>query len=101
MELLDLLMEAGFTGIQSLAPTTGMWLPDVKKKVGNRFVLIGGMCNIHTLVGGTRREIEKEAGALLEAAAGGGVIIGTHSIGGDIPVENYELYDAFMRRHSG
>jgi hypothetical protein len=99
LPLLDLLMAAGFTGIQSMAPTSGMYLPDVKKRVGNRLVLIGGMDNIETLVKGTPQEIEKQTREVLEAAKDGGVIVGTHSIDSDIPVKNYDVYDAVMRRY--
>jgi hypothetical protein len=36
---------------------------------------------------------------VLEAAKDGGVIVGTHSIDSDIPVKNYDVYDAVMRRY--
>ena len=98
LPLLDLAVEAGFTGIQSLAPTSGMWLPDVKRKYGNKLVLIGGMCNILTLAKGTYKEIEYETRAIVEAAKDGGVIIGTHSIDSDIPLENYEAYYGILEK---
>lgn len=97
--LLDMLVDAGFNGLQSLAPTAGMWLPDIRKKYGNRLALIGGMDNIHTLATGTRAEIERQAAELLEVAREGGVILGTHSIDYDIPVENYVIYDEYMKAH--
>ena len=96
LPLLDMVIEAGFTGIQSLAPTAGMWLPDVKKKYGRKLVLIGGMCNMETLANGTFEDIRKEAEAVVEAARDGGVIVGTHSIDADIPVENYDYYYSVM-----
>ena len=96
LPLLDLLLEAGFTGIQGLAPTAGMSLPKVKRKYGKRLVLIGGMCNISTLPKGACKDIENQAKAILEVAKDGGVIIGTHSIGGDIPVENYDFYYSLL-----
>ena len=99
LPLLDIIIEAGFTGIQSLAPTTGMWLPDVKTKYGNRLSLIGGMCNIYTLSSGTKTEIEKQVKAIIEAAKEGGVIIGTHSIDEDIPVENYDYYYSVLEKY--
>lgn len=99
LPLLDLVIEAGFTGIQSLAPTTGMWLPDVKKRYGNKLSLIGGMCNIDTLANGSKRDIEIQVGLIMEAARDGGVIIGTHSIDIDIPVENYDYYYSVVNRY--
>ena len=100
LPLLDMIIEAGFTGLQSLAPTAGMWLPDVKKKYGNQLVLIGGMCNIETLAKGTKQDIERQAAELLEVSRDGGVILGTHSIDFDIPVENYDIYHRFMINHA-
>ncbi len=92
LALIDLLLEAGFTGIQGINPSAGMTVPAMKAKYGNRLALIGGMCNIHVLTKGSKKEIEEQARSILEAAAEGGVIIGTHSIDSDIPVENYEYY---------
>ena len=96
LPLLDMLIEAGFNGIQSLAPTAGMWLPDVKKKYAKKLILIGGMCNIETLANGTFKDIKREAEAIVEAAKDGGVIIGTHSIDVDIPVKSYDFYYSVM-----
>ncbi len=96
--LMDLLVETGFNGYQSPAPSAGMWLPDLKKRYGNRLVLIGGMCNIKTLATGTREEIARQVEEVLDAASDGGVIIGTHSIDKDIPVENYDYYDSLLEQ---
>jgi hypothetical protein len=96
LALIDLLLEAGFTGIQGINPSAGMTVPAVKAKYGNRLALIGGMCNIHVLTKGSKNEIEKQARSILEAASEGGVIIGTHSIDSDIPVENYEYYYSIL-----
>lgn len=96
LPILDLVVDAGFTGLQSLAPTAGMWLPDVKARYGRQLALIGGMCNIETLARGSRREIEAQARAVVEAGADGGVVIGTHSIDADVPVANYDWYCEVM-----
>ncbi len=93
---LDMLLDAGFRGVQGIAPSTGMWLPDIRKKYGRRLVLIGGMCNIHTLTKGSFSEIRRQAEEILEAAGDGGVIIGTHSIADDVPVDNYNHYYAVV-----
>lgn len=94
--LMDLVIETGFNGYQSPAPSAGMHLTELKKKYGRKLVLIGGMCNIHTLSTGSKKDIERQALSLIEAAEDGGVIIGTHSIDKDISVENYEFYDRLM-----
>jgi len=92
LALVDLLLEAGFTGIQGVNPSAGMTVPMMKAKYGRRLALIGGMCNIHVLTKGSKKEIESQARSILEVAGEGGVIIGTHSIDSDIPVENYDVY---------
>ena len=99
LPLYDMLIEAGFDGHQGPAPTTGMKLWEIKKNYGNRFALIGGMCNIETLAKGSRNEIEYEAGAILEAARSGGVIIGTHSIDINIPPQNYQYYYDYLEKN--
>lgn len=93
---LDMLIDAGFNGLQGIAPSTGLWLPDLRKRYGRSLALIGGMCNIHTLTRGTPAEIRRQAEALVEAARDGGVILGTHSIDADVPVENYNLYYSIL-----
>lgn len=90
--LLDLLLEAGFTGLQGVNPTTGMTVPEVKAKYGNRLAIIGGMCNIQVLNKGTKAEIEANVASVVEAGRDGGVIIGTHSVDLDLPQENYDYY---------
>jgi len=92
LSFIDMFLEAGFTGIQGIYPTAGMTIPAVKAKYGKRLNLIGGVCNIHVLTKGTRKEIEHQIASIVEVAKDGGVIIGAHSIDVDIPVENYDYY---------
>jgi hypothetical protein len=99
LPLLDQVIGAGFNGLQGVAPSAGMWLPDVRKRYGRSLVLIGGMDNIRTLVQGSREEIEREAAALVDVATDGGVILGTHSIDADIPPANYDVYSSYLDTH--
>ncbi|MDD3926050.1 MAG: uroporphyrinogen decarboxylase family protein [bacterium] len=92
LPLLDLLIEAGFTGLQGVNPSAGMTVPEVKAKYGKKLALIGGICNIHVLAKGTRQDIERNVKSVIEVAQDGGVIIGTHSIDYDIPIANYNYY---------
>jgi len=92
LPLIDLIIDAGFTGIQGIYPSTGMQLPEIKGKYGKKLVLIGGICNIETLLNSSYRDIKKQVGEIIEVAKDGGVVIGAHSIGDDIPVENYDYY---------
>jgi len=99
MPLLDMLLDAGFDGLQGVAPSTGMWLPDIKRQYGNRLVLIGGMDNINTLPRGSKEEIIRQADALIDAAQDSGVILGTHSIDEDVPVASYDIYSRYLDEH--
>lgn len=90
--LLDLIIEAGFTGIQGIYPSTGMKLPEIKRRYDRKLVLIGGICNIGTLRDGSYKDIKKQVEDIIEIAKDGGIIIGSHSIGDDIPIEKYDYY---------
>jgi uroporphyrinogen decarboxylase len=97
--LLDMLLDAGIDGINPVEPRASMDLVKLKKKYDRRLAFIGGMCNARVLPGGTRREIVRKTREILEAGQSGGVVIGTHSIGDDIPVANYDLYHETARRN--
>jgi uroporphyrinogen-III decarboxylase len=90
--LWDMLIDAGFTGIQSCNPNAGMDLPRMKKKYGGSIVLVGGIDNVNVLRTGPASAIEKQVIPVLEAASDGGVVVGPHSVAADIPVAHYELY---------
>ncbi len=92
--LLDMLLDAGIDGINPVEPRSGMDLIRLKRQYGDRLALIGGMCNAVALPQGPIDRIVADARAILEAGRDGGVIIGAHSIGSDIPVEHYDAYHA-------
>lgn len=90
--VLDMLIEAGIDGINPVEPRAGLHIPTLKEKYGTKLSFIGGMCNSHVLPDGTKAEIENRAAEIIQAGRDGGVIIGAHSIGPDIPVQNYVFY---------
>ncbi len=90
--LLDMLIEAGIDGINPVEPRAGMHIPTLKEKYGKKLSFIGGMCNSLVLPSGTKAEIEAQAEEIVEAGRDGGVVIGAHSIGPDIPLRNYVFY---------
>lgn len=98
-DILDLLIEAGFTGIQGIYPNAGMSIPEVKARYGSQLALIGGMCNISVLAPGPEQEIEKAVASIVEAGRDGGVVIGAHSIDRDIAVEHYDCYNSLLDRY--
>jgi len=90
--ILDMLIDAGIDLINPVEPKAGMSVKELKKKYGNRLAYVGGMCNADVLVNGPKERIIRQTMEIIEAARDGGVIIGAHSIGPDIPVENYLAY---------
>lgn len=96
--LLDMLIDAGIDAINPVEPKAGLNIPRLKAKYGNKLAYIGGMCNSIVLPKGTFTEIEAQAGEIIEAGKDGGVGIGAHSIGPDIPVRNYLHYHEFVMR---
>ncbi len=93
MSILDMLVDVGIDFLNPIEPKANMSVAELKKKYGNKLAYIGGMCNAHVLPKGTKEEITKKTNELIELAKDGGVVIGSHSIGGDVPVENYVLYN--------
>ena len=96
--LLDMLMDAGIDGINPVEPKAGMDVVALKEKYGDRLSFVGGMCNAHVLPNGTPEEIRRETRRILEAGRDGGIVIGTHSIGPDVPVGNYDCYHETVMR---
>lgn len=90
--LLDMLLEAGIDGINPIEPRSGMSLVSLKRRYGDRLALIGGMCNAVTLPQGPIDRIIAETRAIIDVGRDGGVVIGAHSIGSDVPVAHYDAY---------
>ncbi len=89
-EILDDIADAGFRGLHPLEPKANMDPADIKPKWGDRFVLIGGLCQVSVLPYGTVDEVRAEVRRLIRACgAGGGYFIGSSGMcGPDIPPEN-------------
>jgi len=90
-DALDLLVDAGVDAINPVEPRAGMDLVALKERYGEKLTLTGGLCNSVILPNGSPEEITAHARAIAQAARDGGVIAGCHSVGPDIPVENYDL----------
>lgn len=90
--LIPMLIEAGIDAFNPVEPRSGMDLVRLHKEYGERAAFIGGMCNSVVLPNGPEEAIRSQARGIVEAGRDGGVIIGAHSIGPDIPIEHYEAY---------
>ena len=99
--IIDMFKEAGLTGVQGVYPTAGLSLRTFKERYGKSLSVIGGMCNTHTLPFGTRRDIERQVAEIVEIGREGGVVAGSHSIEGYIPVEHYDWYIEALDKAEG
>jgi uroporphyrinogen decarboxylase len=98
MPILDMLVDAGIDGLNPLEKRAGMDAAAIRKRYPD-LVLTGGMCNTETLVNGPPERIEEEAKELIDLGRDGGVVIGTHSISPEIPLEHFETYDRTCRNY--
>jgi hypothetical protein len=74
-DLLDRFVDWGFDGAHAFEPSADNTLAGAREKVGDRLCLIGNIDITHTLVDGTREEVEAETLAAVRDAAGGGFIL--------------------------
>ena len=96
--LLDMFIDAGIDGINPVEPRAGLHVPTLKLRYGEKLAYIGGMCNSHVLPQGPETAIRAQACEIIDAGRDGGVIIGAHSIGPDIPISHYLCYHRTVRR---
>jgi hypothetical protein len=97
LPLLDHVVEAGFDGLNPVEHAAGMHVAELLPKYWGRLRFVGGVCNSHVLPGNDRRAIHRHVEEIMEAGAHGGLVIGSHSVGPDIPTEAYEFYRQVVR----
>lgn len=91
LPVLDLLLDCGFDGINPVEYRAGLDAVKLREKYGKRLCLLGGLDNVHILRNGTPEEIREHTKYILSAGRDGGLALGTHSIGPDIPVRNWDV----------
>jgi hypothetical protein len=89
--ILDMLVDAGIDGLHPLERRAGMDIAEIRRLYPN-LILAGGMCNTDTLIHGPVAKIQAEAREITELGRKGGVIIGTHSVSPEIPLEHFAAY---------
>lgn len=94
--LLDMLVDAGIDGLNPLEPRAHMDAEKIRARYP-RLILAGGMCNTDVLVNGPIDRIEAAARAIIDLGRDGGVIIGTHSISPEVPLEHFVAYHQTCR----
>jgi len=86
--VLDLLVDCGFDGINPVEYRAGLDAVKLRAKYP-KLALLGGLDNVHILRDGTPEEIREHTRYILSAAPG--LALGTHSVGPDIPVRNWDI----------
>lgn len=98
MPLLDMLVDAGIDAINPMERRAGMDTSAIRDRYP-RLVLTGGMCNTDTLVNGPVERIERETRELIDLGRDGGLVIGSHSIGPEVPLDHFRAYDRTCRTY--
>jgi hypothetical protein len=96
--LLDMLIEVGIDGINPLERRAHMDALDLRKRYPH-LILTGGMCNTDTLINGPISKIQAEARQLIDLGREGGLVIGTHSVSPEIPLDFFAAYDEICRTY--
>lgn len=89
--ILDMLVDAGLDGLNPLERRAGMDIVEIRKRYP-RLILAGGMCNTNTLINGPVDRVRAEAREIIDLGRDGGVIIGTHSLSPEVPLEYFAAY---------
>jgi len=89
-EIMDDIVDMGFDGVQSLQPSAGMNIEEIKNKYGDKLCLWGNVDLDYLLPSGKPEEIEEKVKWLIKVAGkNGGYILSTCNIlTKDVPVEN-------------
>ena len=95
--LLDLVVEAGFDGINPVEHSAGLLVHELLPKYWGKLRFVGGVCNTHILPSNDKQAIRRHVEEIMEAGSQGGLVIGSHSVGPDIPTEAYEFYRQVVR----
>jgi hypothetical protein len=94
------LIEAGIDGLNPLEVKAGMDALHIKKKYGDKLVIVGGIDNAAALgaPAGDFETIRKQVLTTMNAAKGGGLILQTdHSVPGSVAPENYDYFQQLRR----
>jgi len=99
-QFLDLFVELGYDCYQSIQQSAGMDLAEVKRKIGDRVVLWGGV-PVELIIGGSMDEVRREVRtAMANAKAGGRFILGTtHTIAVGSNYDNFMAMVDEYRKH--
>jgi uroporphyrinogen decarboxylase len=94
------LIEAGIDGLNPLEVKAGMDAVHIKRRFGDRLVIMGGIDNAGVLgaPAGDFETVRRHVLPTFNAAKGGGFILQTdHSVPGSVPPQNYDFFQQLRR----
>jgi hypothetical protein len=98
--MLALLDESGVDGLAFMEPRAGMTIEAIRERFGDRFFVMGNVCNTQVLPSGDRRVIARELFRVLRAATDGRYMgLSAHSIGADVTSDSYDYFHSLMDRY--
>ena len=100
-ELVEKFVEWGFDGAHAFEPTAMNDLAEARRKVGDKLCLIGNIDVTHTLVDGTKEEVEGAVRKAIEDSRGGGFILAPTHSHASISVKNVRWMLEAGRRYIG
>lgn len=101
MGILNDLIECSIDGLNPLEPLAGMDIGKIKRRIGEKVVLIGNIDCSHLLPFGTTEEVRKEVKKTIEvAASGSGFILASSSeLHNEIPLENILAFIEYGKKY--
>lgn len=95
--MLPLLEAAGVDGLAHLEPRAGMFAGDIRERYGDRFFIMGNVCNTRVLPSNDPELIEAEVRRVLAAGVDGRLMhLSAHSISPDVTSDSYDLFVRLM-----
>lgn len=90
LSVLDMLVDIGIDAVNPVEPKAGMDVIALREQYAGRLGFVGGLDNAHVLPSGDREQIRAHVLRCAAAAREGGIVLGSHSVGPDISIEDYD-----------
>ena len=98
---LDALVAIGINVVHPVEPRAGMDVVKLRERYGDKLTFMGGLDNTIILPSGTDDEVREHVLHVLGAGKGGGLVIGTHSVGADISLERCDFVHTLLTEYGG
>jgi len=98
--MLELLDQSGVDGLTNMEPRAGMTIERIRERCGDRFFVMGNVCNTQVLPSNDRRRIAREVYRVLRASVPGRYLgLSAHSVGPDVSPDAYDYFFGLMDRY--